>query len=106
MKKGPFKMKEFSGFKDESPVKHNDQGMFASGGLLGKMIKNRSTGESKPMMAVGGAASAMGSSIRPNKNRTRKGMGVVDMFKRNSSAINGNNRMGALDMFSGFKNFF
>ena len=107
MKIGPFKMKGFSGFKDESPVKHNDQGMFASGGLLGKMTKNRSTGESKPMMAVGSAASAMGSSIRPNNNRTRKGggffggMGAIDMVKKNSK-----NRMGALDMFSGFKNFF
>ena len=87
MKKGPFKMKEFSGFKDESPAKHNDQGMFTG------------TGQSKPMMAMVGARA--GQALVTKETRKRKGMGVIDMVKKNSK-----NRMGALDMFSGFKNFF
>jgi|TARA_R110000868_G_scaffold278210_1_gene538082 hypothetical protein len=89
MKKGPFKMKEFSGFKDESPAKHNDQGMFTG------------TGQSKPMMAMVGARA--GQALVTKETRKRKGMGVIDMFKNSK---NSKNRMGALDMFSGFKNFF
>jgi|TARA_B110000444_G_C18812292_1_gene583293 hypothetical protein len=96
MKIGPFKMKGFSGFKDESPAKHNDQGMFTG------------TGQSKPMMAMVGAQAGQALVTKENRKRkgietgfTKKGMDAIGMVKKNTK-----NRMGALDMFSGFKNFF
>jgi len=38
MKKGPFKMKKFSGFGNESPVKHNQVATEVGAGEVGRMF--------------------------------------------------------------------
>ena len=94
MKIGPFKMKGFSGFKDESPAKHNDNKL-GMGGILGSTVKGNNN-----IHSYGGFASVLGSqagqALVTKENRKRKGIETGATKKG----------MGALDMFSGFKNFF
>ena len=90
MKIGPFKMKGFSGFKDESPAKHNQNK------LGNNIIRPNEMGynamKNNKIFSYGGFATAGGSqagqALVTRENRKRK------------------KGKGALDMFSGLNNFF
>ena len=96
MKIGPFKMRGFSGFKDESPAKHNENKLgnnIIRPNEIGGMNGNFSgSANPKNIFTYGGFATARGSqtgqALVTRENRKRK------------------KGKGALDMFSGLKNFF
>jgi len=86
-------MKGFSGFKDESPAKHNDNKL--GNNIIRPNEMGYNATKNNKIFSYGGFATASGSQAgqalvpRHTMRKRKKGKG-----------------RGALDMFSGFKNFF
>ena len=96
MKIGPFKMKGFSGFGNDSPAKHAT-GVVGQGSV-GQIMGNNGLfgigkGNEKNNLFTGMAGAQAGKALITKETRKRKG----------GSKRRG---MGALDMFSGIKGLF
>ena len=84
MKKGPFKMKGFSGFGNESPAKHDDK-------ELTKSLEQRRAEFNKQREKLSRSKIGM---TPEQSNRTRSMFGMVPMFA------------GASNYKESFKNFY
>jgi len=83
-------MKGFSGFKDESPAKHNDNKL-GMGGILGSTVKGNNN-----IHSYGGFASVLGSQAgqalitkETRKRKSGRNIGAYNMFKNKVKGIFG-----------------